>query len=70
MDAGDKVKLVKGSPLGKIGVIEFSTFMTRPADAKIGPLAMMKLPHEKCFAVSTGDGTYFFGFEDQLELIE
>jgi len=67
MDIGDKVKLVKGNPFGKVGIIKSYVMMSKPVLLGYGK-DMGKL--EKHFLAVAEDGTEFSGFEDQFELVK
>ena len=62
LKVGDKVKLIKGNPFGKIGRIKYVLKASR-ADTS-------DLPLEDNFFVVADDGTEFSGFEDELEKLE
>ena len=66
MKLGDKVKLIKGNPFGKVGRIILVSQMSKPANVKGRDIP----PTEECFTCKAEDGTEFFGWEDDLELIE
>lgn len=68
MNVGNKVKLIKGNPFGKIGIIKSVTKMTRPTIVE--GIDLDKIPLEEYFEVEADDGTIFWGWEDDLELIE
>ena len=70
MDVGDKVKLIKGNPFGKIGIIKDVQFIAGPADVTEDPEGLKKAPYKKHFLCKADDGTEFYGTEDSLELIE
>jgi hypothetical protein len=70
MDTGDKVKLVKGDPLGKIGVIKQVHFMKGPVNLTDDPTGLRDGQNVKHFVIEADDGTTFFGTEDDLELVE
>ncbi len=67
MDIGDRVKLIKGNPFGIEGVIRSYLLMTRPTDLTLNPTGLEK--EETNFRCEADDGTEFFGFEDELELL-
>lgn len=70
MDIGDKVKMVKGNPFGKIGIIKFKLPMTGPVDVTNKPKALDEENPVMHFEVEAEDGTTFSAAEDQLELLE
>ncbi len=70
MDVGDKVKLIKGNPFGKVGVIKQVVHMTGPFNVTTDPLALKEGQNTKYFAIEADDGTVFSGAEDDLELLE
>ncbi len=69
MDVGDRVKLIKGNPLGKEGVIKSYLLMTRPVNLTASPTGLSMGEHEKYFKCVPDNGREFYGFEDQLELL-
>ena len=69
MNTGDRVKLIKGDPFGIEGVIESFELLTRPIKVTELPADLDKVKYEKNFACVADDGTEFFGFEDELELL-
>ena len=70
MDIGDKVKLVKGSPFGKIGVIKQVLPMKGPVNLTYDPTGLEDEQFVKHFEIEADDGTVFYGTEDDLELVE
>lgn len=69
MDIGDKVKLVKGNPFGKVGKIKEVALMTRPVNLTSNPTGLDDAQLEKVFLCEADDGTEFSGWEDDLELL-
>jgi hypothetical protein len=65
---GDKVQLVKGNPLGKIGTITGISLITGPANLENNPRCIGKVEHN--FFVTADDGSKFHGFQDQLKIIK
>ena len=70
MDIGDKVKMVKGNPFGKVGIIKFKLPMTGPVDVINKPKGLDEEKPVMHFEVEAEDGTTFSAAEDQLELLE
>ena len=70
MDIGDKVKMVKGNPFGKVGIIEFKLPMIGPVDVTNKPKGLDEEMPVMHFEVEAEDGTTFSATEDQLELLE
>ena len=70
MDVGDKVKLVKGNPFGKIGIIKFAFPLAGPVNLTYKPTGLNDTPPVMHFEVEADDGTKFWGTEDDLELVE
>ena len=70
MDIGDKVKLIKGNPFGKIGIIKQVQFMAGPVNVTVDPEGLKKAPHKKHFLCEADDGTEFYGTDDSLESIK
>jgi len=70
MDIGDRVKMVKGNPFGKIGRIMFKIPMTGPVDLTSKPRGLDEEKPVMHFEVEAEDGTSFSAAEDQLELLE
>jgi len=70
MEQGDRVKLVKGNPFGKIGIIKSVSLMTRPVNVTYDPMGLEKAKTEKYFECEAEDGITFCGWEDDLELLE
>ena len=70
MDIGDKVKMVKGNPFGKVGIIKFKFPMTGPVDVTNKPKGLDEEMPVMYFEVEAEDGTTFSAAEDQLELLE
>ena len=70
MDIGDKVKMVKGNPFGKVGIIKFKLPMTGPVDVTNKPKGLDEEKPVMHFEVEAGDDTTFSVAEDQLELLE
>ena len=70
MDIGDKVKLVKGNPFGKIGIIKRVWLMKGPVNLTYEPRGLKDGQILKNFEVEADDGTIFSGTEDDLEFIE
>ena len=68
MKVGDKVRLIKGNPLGKVGVIKSVLLMTRPVTITSNELKEAK--PEECFGCEAEDGIQFSGFADELELVK
>lgn len=68
MDIGDKVRVIKGNLLGKIGIIQFCQPMKGPVNVTENPSGLEKVPYKKHFIIKTKDGTSFPASEDQLEL--
>ena len=66
---GDRVKLIKGNPFGKIGKIILITQMTRPTNVSDG-FDLSKVPLENFFTAKADDGTEFFGWEEDFEKLE
>ncbi len=69
MDVGDRVKKIKGNPFGIEGVIKSYVLMTRPIDVTVNPTGLEKAKEEGNFACIADNGTEFFGYEDELELL-
>ena len=69
MDIGDKVKMVKGNPFGKIGIIKFKFPMTRPVDVTNKPKGLGEEKPIMHFEVKAEDGTTWMAAEDQLRLL-
>ena len=63
LKVGNKVKKIKGNPFGEIGTI------IRVMKASRAP-APNDLPLEDEFLVKADDGSFFSGFEDELEKLE
>ena len=70
MDIGDKVKMVKGNPFGKVGIIKFKLPMTGPVDVTNKPMGLDEEKPVMHFEVEAEDGTTYSAAEDQLELLE
>ena len=70
MDIGDRVKLVKGNPFGKIGIITFMMPMVGPVDLTYNPTGLKDGQSMKHFNIKADDGTEFSAAEDQLEVVE
>ena len=70
MDIGDKVKMAKGNPFGKIGIIKFKLPMTGPVDVTNKPMGLDEEKPVMHFEVEAEDGTTFSAAEDQLELLK
>jgi len=70
MDIGDKVKMVKGNPFGKVGIIKFKLPITGPVDVTNKPKGLDEEKPVMHFEVEAEDGTTFSAAEDQLELLE
>jgi hypothetical protein len=70
MDIGDKVKLVKGNPFGKIGIIKQVLPMKGPVNLTYDPKGLKGGQYVKHFGIEADDGTTFYGTEDDLELVE
>ena len=70
MDIGDKVKMVKGNPFGKVGIIKFKLPMTGPVDVTNKPKGLDEEKPVMHFEVEAEDGSTFSAAEDQLELLE
>jgi hypothetical protein len=70
MDIGDKVKLIKGNPFGKIGVIKQVCLMKGPVNVTYDPTGLKDGQTVKHFEIEADDGTVFSGTEDDLELVE
>jgi len=70
VDIGDKVKLVKGNPFGKIGVIKQLSFVKGPVNLTYNPTGLKDAQAVKHFEIEADDGTIFYGTEDDLELVE
>lgn len=70
MDIGDKVKMVKGNPFGKVGIIKFKLPMTGPVNVTNKPKRLDEEKSVMHFEVKAEDGTIFSAAEDQLELLE
>ncbi len=70
MDIGDKVKMVKGNPFGKVGIIKFKLPMTGPVDVTNKPKGLDEEMPFMHFEVEAEDVTTFSAAEDQLELLE
>ena len=70
MDIGDKVKLVKGNPFGKIGIIKQVLYMKGPVNLTYNPRGLKDGRAVKHFEVEADDGTTFSATEDCLELVE
>jgi len=70
MDIGDKVRLVKGNPFGKIGIIKLMLPMKGPVNLTYNPTGLKDTPWGKHFEIEADDGTMFSAAEDALELVE
>lgn len=70
MDIGDKVKMVKGNPFGKVGIIKFKLPMTGPVDVTNKPKGLDEEKPVIHFVVEAEDGTTFSVAEDQVESLE
>lgn len=70
MDIGDKVKLVKGNPFGKIGIIKFMAPMVGPVNLTFNPTGLKDGQPMKHFVIKADDGTEFSAPESDLELVE
>ncbi len=68
MDIGDKVKLVKGNPFGKVGTIIFKSPMSGPVNLTYNPTGLDDETPRMHFTVRAKDGTEFSASEDQLEI--
>ena len=68
MKVGDKVKLIKGNPLGKVGIIISVAPLSRSTRGESGTFKEME--YRDSFACKADDGTFFSAFEDDLELLE
>jgi ribosomal protein L24 len=68
MKVGDKVKLIKGNPFGKVGIIKQIIPMKKPVTITSNELK--KAPLEENYGCEAEDGTIFSGWEDDLELLE
>jgi hypothetical protein len=62
MNVGDRVKVVKGTGIGKSGIIMF--------EAERKDISGAQLPTPKGFWIEAADGSDFFKTEDQLEIEE
>ena len=69
MDIGDRVKLVKGNPFGKIGMIKRVQLMVGPVNVTEDPRGLENGSYVKHFEVEADDDTIFSGTEDDLELL-
>jgi hypothetical protein len=70
MDKGDKVKLIKGNPFGKVGLIKQVQLMKWPVNLTYDPTGLKDGQIIKHFVIEADDGTIFYGTEDDLELVE
>ena len=70
MDIGDKVKLVKGNPFGKIGVIKQISLIKGPLNLTYNPMGLKDAQAVKHFEIEADDGSVFYSTEDDLELVE
>jgi len=70
MDIGDKVKMVRGNPFGKIGIIKFKLPFTGPVNLTENPEGLKDTEPVMHFEVEADDGTTFSAAEDQLELLK
>lgn len=70
MNIGDKVKLVKGNPFGKVGVIKRTWPMKGPVNLTYEPRGLEDRQYVEHFEVEADDGTIFSGTRDDLELME
>ena len=70
MDIGDKVKMVRGNPFGKVGIIKFKLPMAGPVDVTNKPKGLDEEMPVTYFEVEAEGGTTFSAAEDQLELLE
>ena len=68
LKVGDKVKLIKGNPFGKIGRIKIVAKMTRPQ--LVEGLDIDKIQVEEYFEAEADDGTKFSGWEEDFEKLE
>ena len=69
MDIGDKVRVTKGNPFGKVGIITFVLPMRGPIHLAVGD-DIDKAPIMKHFEIQTDDGSTYPVAEDQLELVD
>ncbi len=70
MKIGDKVKLIKGNPFGKVGIIKLAVPMARPVNLTNDPMGLENDKLEEYFSCEADDGTSFSGWEDDLELLK
>jgi hypothetical protein len=70
VDVGDRVKLVRGNPFGKIGTIKLVLPMKGPVNLTYNPTGLKDGQYVKYFSIEADDGTMFSGNEDDLELVE
>ena len=69
MKVGDRVRLARGNPFGKVGTITFVMPLTGPVNLTSNPNALDTTQPVKHFVVKADDGTEFSAAEDQLELV-
>jgi hypothetical protein len=70
MDIGDKVKLVKGNPFWKVGIIKRVWLVKGPVNLTNEPRGLKDGELVKHFEVEADDGTIFSVTEDDFELIK
>jgi len=69
LKVGDKVKLIKGNPFGKIGkIISKNKMMSRITN--VNNVDIKDLPLEEYFIARADDGIEFSGPEDCFEKLE
>ena len=71
MKIGDKVKIVKGNPFGKVGkIILEGPPISEPANMSKDQRAVDKAPIPRHFTIKDVNLSEFPATEDQLELVE
>ena len=69
MDIGDKVRMLKGNPFGRVGIIKSKNFMTAPLDLNAAPYFLDTEDAHWHFTIEAEGGDIFSAAEDQLELL-
>jgi hypothetical protein len=70
MKIGDKVKLVKGNPVGKVGRIACTFPVAGPVDLIDNPRGLDSAKPTMHFSIESDDGTEFSAADDQLESVD
>ncbi len=68
MDIGDKVRLIKDNPFGKVGVIIFKNPLVEPIILNSNLRGLHKKPTWQ-FRIRAEDGSKFDASENQLEIV-